>query len=78
MTAYFRLTCAQPELRKEIDHIMDSVLSGRLKRRVALGCLCRFLALSQPITAQEASPSPSSVSSDKKLEYRCVIGRIEK
>jgi hypothetical protein len=47
-----------------------------MKRRVALGCW--FLVFGQAITAQEPSPSPSSVSPDKKLEYRCVIGRIEK
>ncbi len=40
-----------------------------MHRSVALGCLCCFLALNQPTTGQEPSPSPSSVSPDKKWEY---------
>jgi hypothetical protein len=45
-----------------------------MKRRIALGCLCGFLAFVRSITAQEPSPSPTSVSPDKQWEYRCDSG----
>ena len=45
-----------------------------MKRRIALECLCGFLAFVQSITAQEPSPSPTSVSPDKQWEYRCRDG----
>src|SRR5437764_3382600 len=45
-----------------------------MKRRIALGCLCGFVAFVQSITAQEPSPSPTSVSPDKQWEYRCNNG----
>jgi hypothetical protein len=40
-----------------------------MKRGIALGCICWCLAFNQSITAQSPSPSPSSVSPDKKWEY---------
>jgi len=45
-----------------------------MKRHIALGCLCGFLAFVQSITAQEPSPSPTSGSPDKQWEYRCRDG----
>jgi hypothetical protein len=45
-----------------------------MKRSVTLVCLCWFLVLNQSITAQDSSPSPSSVSPDKKWEYQCADG----
>lgn len=43
-----------------------------MKRCFGLGCLCWSLAVNQSITAQELSPSPSSVSPDKQWEYKCA------
>lgn len=45
-----------------------------MKRRIALGCLCGFVAFIQSTTAQEPSPAPTSVSPDKQWEYRCDSG----
>ena len=45
-----------------------------MKRHIALGRLCGFLAFVQSITAQEPSPSPTSGSPDKQWEYRCRDG----
>jgi hypothetical protein len=45
-----------------------------MKRHIALGCFSGFVAFVQSITAQEPSPSPTSVSPDKQWEYRCRDG----
>jgi hypothetical protein len=45
-----------------------------MKHGFGLGFLCWFVAFNQSITAQEPSPSSTSVSPDKQWEYRCDQG----